>query len=469
MDDGRAPMHEIKCPHCGKAFTIDEAGYADIVMQVRDKEFDKALHERLDAAEKEKQAAVQLAESKVARELEKAQASKDAELAQLKAELQAAETTKQLALQQALGDVEKQHVEAQRVLEKQAVETQRALERQAADAAAELEKLRAELKSSEMAKQLAVKDALSAVERERDDLARALQAKETEQQLRESNLREQHGKEVQVLNETIASYKDFKAKLSTKMVGETLEQHCEIEFERLRATGFQNAEFGKDNDASSGSKGDYIFREKTDDRVEFISIMFEMKNESDTTSTKKRNEDFFKQLDKNRRQKNCEYAVLVSMLEPENELYNGGIVDVSHHYPKMYVVRPQFFIPIITLLRNAAASTVRVKSELARLQEQNIDITDFEAKLVDFQEKFGRNYRLASEQFQEAIKRIDLAIEDLQKTKENLLKSDNNLRLANNKAEALSVRKLTRGNPTMTAKFAELERPALTDGTTDED
>lgn len=462
-------MHEIKCPHCGKAFTIDEAGYADIVMQVRDKEFDKALHERLDAAEKEKQAAVQLAESKVARELEKAQASKDAELAQLKAELQAAETTKQLALQQALGDVEKQHVEAQRVLEKQAVETQRALERQAADAAAELEKLRAELKSSEMAKQLAVKDALSAVERERDDLARALQAKETEQQLRESNLREQHGKEVQVLNETIASYKDFKAKLSTKMVGETLEQHCEIEFERLRATGFQNAEFGKDNDASSGSKGDYIFREKTDDRVEFISIMFEMKNESDTTSTKKRNEDFFKQLDKNRRQKNCEYAVLVSMLEPENELYNGGIVDVSHHYPKMYVVRPQFFIPIITLLRNAAASTVRVKSELARLQEQNIDITDFEAKLVDFQEKFGRNYRLASEQFQEAIKRIDLAIEDLQKTKENLLKSDNNLRLANNKAEALSVRKLTRGNPTMTAKFAELERPALTDGTTDED
>ncbi|MEZ5088086.1 MAG: DUF2130 domain-containing protein [Tessaracoccus sp.] len=418
-------MHEIKCPHCGKAFTIDEAGYADIVMQVRDKEFDKALHERLDAAEKEKQAAVQLAESKVARELEKAQASKDAELAQLKAELQAAETTKQLALQQALGDVEKQHVEAQRVLEKQAVETQRALERQAADAAAELEKLRAELKSSEMAKQLAVKDALSAVERERDDLARALQAKETEQQLRESNLREQHGKEVQVLNETIASYKDFKAKLSTKMVGETLEQHCEIEFERLRATGFQNAEFGKDNDASSGSKGDYIFREKTDDRVEFISIMFEMKNESDTTSTKKRNEDFFKQLDKNRRQKNCEYAVLVSMLEPENELYNGGIVDVSHHYPKMYVVRPQFFIPIITLLRNAAASTVRVKSELARLQEQNIDITDFEAKLVDFQEKFGRNYRLASEQFQEAIKRIDLAIEDLQKT-ENLLKSDNN-------------------------------------------
>lgn len=405
----------------------------------------------------------------MARELEKAQASKDAELAQLKAELQAAETTKQLALQQALGDVEKQHVEAQRVLEKQAVETQRALERQAADAAAELEKLRAELKSSEMAKQLAVKDALSAVERERDDLARALQAKETEQQLRESNLREQHGKEVQVLNETIASYKDFKAKLSTKMVGETLEQHCEIEFERLRATGFQNAEFGKDNDASSGSKGDYIFREKTDDRVEFISIMFEMKNESDTTSTKKRNEDFFKQLDKNRRQKNCEYAVLVSMLEPENELYNGGIVDVSHHYPKMYVVRPQFFIPIITLLRNAAASTVRVKSELARLQEQNIDITDFEAKLVDFQEKFGRNYRLASEQFQEAIKRIDLAIEDLQKTKENLLKSDNNLRLANNKAEALSVRKLTRGNPTMTAKFAELERPALTDGTTDED
>lgn len=456
-------MHEITCPHCGTAFTIDEAGYADIVMQVRDKEFDKALHERLELAEKDKQTAVQLAETEVTRRLEKEQAQKDAELAKLKAELQSAEVATQLAVQQAIGDVEKQHLEAQRAWEKEAADARRVWEKDAADAATELERLRAELKSSELVTQLAVKDALGAVEKERDDLARALQAKETEQQLRESNLREQHGKEVRLLNETIASYKDFKAKLSTKMVGETLEQHCEMSFGQVRATGFQNAEFGKDNDASSGSKGDYIFREFSDDGVEFVSIMFEMKNENNTTATKKKNEDFFRQLDKNRTQKGCEYAVLVSLLEADNELYNGGIVDVSHKFEKMYVVRPQFFIPIITLLRNAASSTVRVRNELARMKAQNIDITDFENKLLDFQEKFGRNYRLASEQFSEAIKRIDLAIEDLQKTKENLLKSDNNLRLANDKAEALSVKKLTRGNPTMTAKFAELERPALTD------
>lgn len=463
IDDSEATMHEITCPHCGTAFTIDEAGYADIVMQVRDKEFDKALHERLELAEKDKQTAVQLAETEVTRRLEKEQAQKDAELAKLKAELQSAEVATQLAVQQAIGDVEKQHLEAQRAWEKEAADARRVWEKDAADAATELERLRAELKSSELVTQLAVKDALGAVEKERDDLARALQAKETEQQLRESNLREQHGKEVRLLNETIASYKDFKAKLSTKMVGETLEQHCEMSFGQVRATGFQNAEFGKDNDASSGSKGDYIFREFSDDGVEFVSIMFEMKNENNTTATKKKNEDFFRQLDKNRTQKGCEYAVLVSLLEADNELYNGGIVDVSHKFEKMYVVRPQFFIPIITLLRNAASSTVRVRNELARMKAQNIDITDFENKLLDFQEKFGRNYRLASEQFSEAIKRIDLAIEDLQKTKENLLKSDNNLRLANDKAEALSVKKLTRGNPTMTAKFAELERPALTD------
>lgn len=439
-------MQEIKCPHCDKAFTIDEAGYADIVMQVRDHEFDKALHERIELAEKEKLSAIQLAEATVRHEAEKTQARKEAELERLKAELQSAEMAKQLALQQAVGEAEKQHHAATRALEKQA-----------AQAAAELERLRAEAKAAELAKQLAVTEALNAVQRQRDDLARELEAKETEQKLRESNLREQHGKEVQLLNETIASYKDFKAKLSTKMVGETLEQHCEIEFERLRATGFQNAAFGKDNDASSGSKGDYVFREFSDDGVEFISIMFEMKNETHTTSTKKKNEDFFRQLDKNRAQKGCEYAILVSLLEPENELYNGGIVDVSHHHPKMYVVRPQFFVPIITLLRNAASSTVQVRGELARMQEQNVDITDFEDKLLDFRDKFSRNYRLASEQFQEAIKRIDLAIEDLEKTKQNLLKSANNLRLANDKAEALSVKKLTRGNPTMTAKFAELE------------
>jgi hypothetical protein len=443
-------MHEVRCPHCGESFTINEAAYADIVTQIRDREFEKALHERLKLAEDEKKTAIELAEAKVARELEKEQAAKAAEIERLKASLDAADVSTRLAV-----------VEAVNTLTKERDAELSALEKVARKKDAEIERLKAELKSADVSSQLAIREALNAVEKERDDLARDLAISQSEQKLRESNLREQHGTEVKLLNETIDSYKDFKARLSTKMVGETLEQHCEIEFERLRAAGFQNATFGKDNDASSGSKGDYIFREfgVADDgqATEFISIMFEMKNESDATATKKKNEDFLKELDKDRAQKGCEYAVLVSMLEPENELYNGGIVDVSHRFPKMYVVRPQFFIPIITLLRNAAASTVVVRAELARVREQNIDITNFEEKLQTFKQGFSRNYTLASDQFQEAIKRIDEAIKDLEKTKENLLKSANNLRLANDKADTLTIKALTRGNPTMTAKFVELE------------
>jgi hypothetical protein len=395
-------MHEIICPHCGTAFTIDKAGYADIAKQVRDSEFERQLHERLELAERDKRTAVELAESKIASRLGQDAARKDTEI----------------------------------------------------------EVLRAELKSADVAQRLAVSEALGAVEKERDELARNLRAAQTEQKLLESTLREQHGTEIRLLNDTITSYKDFKARLSTKMVGESLEQHCEIEFNRLRSAAFPRAYFEKDNDARSGSKGDYVFREQDADDVELISIMFEMKNENDATTTKRKNEDFLRELDKDRVEKGCEYAVLVSLLEPENELYNGGIVDVSHRYPKMYVVRPQFFIPIITLLRNAASSTMTVKAELARVREQNVDITNFEGKLQTFKDGFARNYNLASDQFLEAIKRIDEAIKDLEKTKENLLKSANNLRLANDKADTLTIKSLTRGNPTMAEKFADIESDA---------
>ena len=392
-------MNEIICPNCGKAFKIDEAGYANILKQVRNSEFDKALYERLELAEKEKKTAIELAESKITSKLEK----------------------------------------------------------EAATTVAEIERLKAELKSTEVVTQLAVKEAVSAVEKERDDLARNLETKTTEQKLLESALREAHTAELKAKDEQIAYYKDFKAKLSTKMVGETLEQHCEIEFNRLRATGFPKAYFEKDSDVRGGSKGDYIFRDSDESGTEFISIMFEMKNESDTTATKKKNEDFIRELDKDRNEKNCEYAVLVSLLEPDSELYNAGIVDFSHRHPKMYVIRPQFFIPIITLLRNAAQGTLTYKTELARVREQNIDITNFESELDEFRSGFARNYNLASKKFKTAIDGIDKIIDHLQKTKEALLGSENNLRLANNKADDLTIKKLTRGNPTMATKFDELK------------
>lgn len=323
---------------------------------------------------------------------------------------------------------------------------------------AEIMRLRTQLESAETEKKLALTEAVHKVEKERDELASKLTMKDAERQLLESNLRDKYASELKTKDEMIAYYKDMKAKLSTKMIGETLEQHCETEFNRLRATAFQNAYFEKDNDARSGSKGDYIYRENDQNSTEIISIMFEMKNEGDETATKHKNEDFLKELDKDRREKGCEYAVLVTLLEADSELYNGGIVDVSHKYPKMYVIRPQFFIPMITLLRNAALSSLQYKSELSLVKAQNIDVTNFENQLDDFREGFGRNYRLASEKFKTAIDSIDKSIAQLQKTKESLLSSENNLRLANNKAEDLTVKKLTRGNPTMSAKFAELDK-----------
>jgi hypothetical protein len=420
-------MHEIICPHCHKAFKIDEAGYADILKQVRDGDFEKQLHERLELAEREKRDAIALAEAKVTNALQKTAAAKDTEIQALKAQLDAGEVARKLAVSEALATVSK-----------------------------ERDALQAKLEASETARQLAVIEAVGVVARERDGLKNDLNLIAVKNQLEEKAIKEQYALQLRDRDGEIARLRDMKARLSTKMVGETLEQHCEIEFNRIRAAAFQRAHFEKDNDARTGSKGDYIFRDSDESGAEIVSIMFEMKNESDETATKKRNEDFLKELDKDRTEKACEYAVLVSLLEPESELYNSGIVDVSHRYPKMYVVRPQFFVPLITLLRNAALNAMKYKSELALVRSQNVDITKFETQLDEFKTSFGRNWRLASEGFEEAVKRIDEAIKDLEKTKEALHKSANNLRLANDKADDLTIKKLTRGNPTMAAKFEEL-------------
>jgi len=469
-------MNEIICPHCNKAFKIDEAGYADILKQVHDHEFDKALHERLQLAENEKKTAIELAEAKVSGKLEKVAAKKDAEIEQLKADLKAADVAKQLALRDALGTVEKERDRLANELEQMKQAKQAAvdladqklvneLQKAAATKEAEVQNLKAKLEANQIAQKLAITEAVNVIEKERDGLKNGLERVELEKKLAETALRDKYETQLRDRNDTIDRLKDMKAKLSTKMVGETLEQHCEIEFERIRHTAFPKAYFEKDNDARTGSKGDYIFRDADDAGTEVVSIMFEMKNENDGTATKKKNEDFLKELDKDRYEKGCEYAVLVSLLEPENELFNGGIVDVSHRYPKMYVVRPQFFIPIITLLRNAAQNSLKYKTELALVKAQNVDITHFEDELEAFKTAFGRNYDLASKRFKTAIDEIDKSIDHLQKTKEALLGTDRNLRLANDKAQDVTIKKLTRKNPTMAAKFDELKDP----GTADED
>ena len=427
-------MQEIKCPKCGEVFQVDASGYASIVKQVRDKEFHAELHNREVQFAKDKETAVALAEARQQNTFREQLSDKDAEIEALKHQLALLEQSRDQAI-------------AQEVAKKDA----------------EITQLNAQIGAFSQEKQLAVLEAVSAKDKELSEkqqqltvLEGKIQSQEGESRIREQSLRTQYENILKFKEEEIAHYKDLKSRMSTKMVGETLEQHCEIEFNKLRSTGFQNAYFEKDNDARTGSKGDYIFRESSDG-TEFISIMFEMKNEMETTATKKKNEDFFKELDKDRREKNCEYAVLVSLLEPDNELYNSGIVDVSHRYPKMYVIRPQFFIPMITLLRNAALNSLQYKQELAVIRNQNIDITHFEEDMNKFKDSFARNYRLASEKFHKAIEEIDKTIDHLQKTKDALLSSENNLRLANNKAEELSIKKLTRNNPTMTAKFAELK------------
>lgn len=420
-------MNEIICPNCKKAFKIDEAGFADILKQVRDQQFEDELKTRLQLAEKEKESAVKLAEATIKNKLQEEISQKDKELAEFKSK-------NELAMAEKLNSKD-----------------------------AEISKLQAKIDGIEVEKKLAITEAVQRIEKERDMLTHEVRTKELEKQNLESTLKQTFTIELQqkdVLirykDEEIARVKEMKSKLSTKMIGETLEQHCEIEFNKLRAIAFPNAYFEKDNDIKSGSKGDFIYREHDAEGNEIISFMFEMKNEGDETATKKKNEDFFKELDKDRVEKKCEYAVLVTMLESESELYNTGIVDVSHRFPKMYVVRPQFFISIITLLRNAALNSMQYKAELAKVRAQSIDVTNFEDKINKFKEGFAKNFDLASRKFQDAIEGIDKTISQLQKTKEALLSSENNLRLANQKTEDLTIKKLTHNNPTMKAKFDEL-------------
>ena len=424
-------MHEIKCPNCGKSFNLDETDYAEILSQVRNEAFDKALNERLELAERDKKTAIELAEAKLRSEMQEKAAKKDAEIERLKAKIESDAERIQAAVK---GDMKEE------VAKKEA----------------EIARLNEQLKTADVAGKLALKEALGTVEKERDDLKRDLETKEMERALSEKSLREKYETQIRDRDDAIERLKDMKAKLSTKMVGETLEQHCEIEFSKIRSAAFPMAFFEKDNDAKTGSKGDFIFREADENGTEFISIMFEMKNENDGTATKKKNEDFLRELDKDRSEKGCEYAILVSLLEPDSELYNSGIVDVSHRYPKMYVIRPQFFIPMITLLRNAAQNSLQYKTELALVRAQNIDIANFENELDKFKDAFGRNVDLASRRFKTAIDEIDKSIDHLTKTKEALIGAENNLRLANDKAQDVTIKKLTRGNPTMAEKFREL-------------
>ena len=412
-------MNEIKCPKCGTVFQISESDYESIVKQIRDHEFESELHERENRFKKDIESAVKLAES-----------SKDMEIQELKLKLSSLE-------EQTKNKLEKEY------------------ESEINKKELEISELKGKLQVQESKMELEIQRVVSEKEKKIDNLSSELELKNKENEIRENSLKEQYELKLKDKDEQIAYYKDFKAKQSTKMIGESLEQHCSVEFNRLRPL-FKNSYFEKDNDAKTGSKGDFIFRDFDEDGNEIVSIMFEMKNEADSTATKHKNEHFFKELDKDRKEKNCEYAVLVSLLEPDNDYYNDGIVDVSHLYDKMYVIRPQFFIPLITLIRNLASKSLEYRKELEMVKNQNIDITHFEENINLFKEGIGRNYRLASERFQKAIEEIDKTIDHLQKTKEHLLKTDDNLRLANNKAEDLTIKKLTRNNPTMQRMFEEL-------------
>ena len=467
-------MHDIICPHCGKAFKIDEAGYADILKQVRDDEFEQQLHERLELAEQDKRNAVELATTRVASELQKSATAKDAEIQGLKAKLDAGEVARKLAVAEALSAVERERDALANQLEQAKHDKQATsklaeamlvneLQKAAVAKDAEIQGLNAKLEAIGVAQKLAITEAVSPVAKERDELKSGIERAELEKQLAEKSLKERYETQIKDRDDQIERLRDMKARLSTKMVGETLEQHCETEFNRIRSTAFPRAYFEKDNDARTGSKGDYIFRDSDEAGTEIVSIMFEMKNESDRTATKNKNEDFLKELDKDRTEKGCEYAVLVSLLEPDSELYNTGIVDVFHRHARMYVVRPQFFLPIITLLRNAAMNSLKYKSELALVRAQNIDITNFESELETFKTAFAKNYDLASRHFLTAIDEIDKSIDHLQKTKDALLGTNRNLRLANDKAQDVTIKKLTRGNSTMAAKFGELKNHVPSD------
>ena len=424
-------MNEIKCPNCGTIFKIDETEYDSIVKQIRDKEFEKEISLREQEHTKDKESAIKLAEAHLREELTKQVTERDLEITNLKNELKTKEEQTQSKLEQEYKDE----------LNKKDLE---------------ISELKNKIKLQESKNELEIQKAITEKDKRISDLSSELVVKSKEFELKQNSIKDSYESKLKDKDEQIAYYRDFKAKQSTKMIGESLEQHCSIEFNRLRPL-FKNAYFDKDNDARTGSKGDFIFRDYDDEGNEIVSIMFEMKNEADTTATKHKNEDFFKELDKDRKEKKCEYAVLVSLLEADNDYYNDGIVDVSHFYDKMYVIRPQFFIPLITLIRNLANKSLEYKKELEIIKNQNIDITHFEESINAFKEGFGRNYRLASERFAKAIEEIDKTIDHLQKTKEHLLKTDDNLRLANNKAEDLSIKKLAHNNPTVTKMFEELK------------
>lgn len=425
-------MNEIKCPKCGTVFQIDEADYDSIVKQIRDREFDKEINSREEQHKVDRENAVKLAEAHIKEELGQELNKKDLEISELKLSLKVSE-------EKTINKVEKEYQEQINKLQLQITE------------------LKSKMQLQESKSELDIQKAVSEKNQKISDLSSELALKSKEFELKETTIKESYENKLKDKDEQIAYYKDFKAKQSTKMIGESLEQHCNVEFNRLRPL-FKNAYFEKDNDARTGSKGDFIFRDYDDDGNEIVSIMFEMKNEADMTATKHKNEDFFKELDKDRKEKKCEYAVLVSLLEADNDYYNDGIVDVSHLYDKMYVIRPQFFIPLITLIRNLANKSLEYRKELETIKNQNIDITHFEENINTFKEGFGRNYRLAAERFQKAIEEIDKTIDHLQKTKEHLLKTNDNLRLANNKAEDLTIKKLTHNNPTMSKMFEELEK-----------
>ena len=428
-------MNEIKCPKCGTVFEIDEASYDSIVKQIRDREFDKEVNLREEQHKLDKENSIKLAEAHIKEELGLKLNEKDLEISELKLSLKTKE-------EQATNKVEKEYQEKLNKL------------------LLEITELKNKIQLQESKNELDIEKAVSEKNQKISDLSSELALKGKEFELKENTIKESYESKLKAKDEQIAYYKDFKAKQSTKMIGESLEQHCSVEFNRLRPL-FKNAYFEKDNDARTGSKGDFIFRDYDDEGNEIVSIMFEMKNEADKTATKHKNEDFLKELDKDRKEKKCEYAVLVSLLEADNDYYNDGIVDVSHLYDKMYVIRPQFFIPMITLIRNLANKSLEYKKELDVIKNQNIDITHFEENINTFKEGFGRNYRLAAERFQKAIEEIDKTIDHLQKTKEHLLKTNDTLRLANNKAEDLTIKRLTHNNPTMSKMFEELEKDNL--------
>lgn len=449
--------HDIICPHCKKSFSIDESEYASLLNQISKQEIDQEVHERLAALEREKANAVALAEEKIRRELQKTLSAREAELTQIKTER---DTALARAQSEKEAELTKLKAQANQKIAELKVQNSAEISKLQSENSETIAKLKSQLDSSKTERELAVTKAVSVVEKERDELKNRLENKETEQKLQLTSIKERHDAELRSKDEMIAYYKDMKAKMSTKMIGESLEQHCETEFNKLRPTAFQRAYFEKDNAVSktTGSKGDYIYRENDENGNEIISIMFEMKNEAETTATKHKNEHFFKELDKDRREKNCEYAVLVSLLESDSELYNEGIVDVSFQsgFEKMYVIRPQFFITMITLLRNAAMNSLKYKAELALVREQNIDITNFEERIIDWKDKFATSSDKATKNFNKAIKEIEDSIKKLENTRDALIQTVKNFETANKKLDDLTIKKLTRGNPTMTAKFAEL-------------